>query len=104
MDLVEASAYHRHALTRLNRSPQTLKLYAIYQNSFLAYLLSNDIELTLDALTPELVRRWQAWLRSQSTGPPAVGSSVKSKACRRSRSGRISSAITTCIRSIHWLG
>ena len=68
MDLVEASAYHRHALARLNRSPQTLKLYAIYQNSFLAYLLSNDIELTLDALTPELVRRWQAWLRSQSTG------------------------------------
>ena len=56
MDLVEASEYHRRTLERLNRSPNTLKLCRIYQDSFMTFLLEHDVQLTLDALNPQFVR------------------------------------------------
>lgn len=68
MDLVEAADYHRHTLERLNRSPQTLRLYRIYQDSFLAFLVEHEVQLTLDALNPQFVRQWQPWLRARSHG------------------------------------
>lgn len=68
MDLVEASEFHRRSLQRLNRSPMTLRLYTIYQNSFLAFLVEHEVSLTLDALNPQFVREWQAWLRAKSHG------------------------------------
>jgi integrase len=68
MDLIEAAEYHRRILERLNRSPQTLRSYRIYQDSFLAFLLEHDTEPTLDALNPQFVRDWQVWLRARSTG------------------------------------
>ncbi len=58
MDLVEASEYHRRTLERLNRSPATLRLYRIYQDSFLCFLVEHGVELTLDALNPQFVREW----------------------------------------------
>ncbi len=68
MDLVEAAEFHRRCLERLNRSPMTLQLYAVYENSYLAFLLEHEVEPALDALNPQFVREWQAWLRSRSTG------------------------------------
>ncbi|MGI9146030.1 MAG: tyrosine-type recombinase/integrase [Chloroflexota bacterium] len=68
VDLVTAAEFHRHALQRLNRSPQTLKLYKIYQDSYLTFLGEQSLELSLDVLTPQFVRLWQSWLRSRSTG------------------------------------
>jgi integrase/recombinase XerC len=68
VNLVEASVYHERTLERLNRSPQTLRLYRCYENSFMAFLTEHDVQLTLDALNPQFVREWQPWLRSRSTG------------------------------------
>ena len=68
MDLVEAAAFHRRGIERLGRSVATVKLYAIYENSFLAFLLEHEVEPSLDALNPQFVREWQAWLRSKSLG------------------------------------
>jgi integrase len=68
MDLVEAAEFHRHTLDRLNRSVHTIRLYAIYENSFVAFLRESDLEPTLDALSPQLIREWQSWLRGKSTG------------------------------------
>ena len=68
MDLVEASLYHERTLERLNRSPATLRLYKLYQGSFMAFLVEHQVELTLDALNPQFVREWQQWLRGKSTG------------------------------------
>lgn len=67
-NLRDAVEFHHHALLRLRRSPQTLRLYRIYQASFLAFLDEQGLEPTLDALTPQFVREWQSWLRSRSTG------------------------------------
>jgi site-specific recombinase XerC len=68
MDLVEASDYHRRTLERLNRSPQTLRLYGVYKDSYLTFLREGEVELTLDALNPQLVRAWQQSVRLKSTG------------------------------------
>lgn len=68
MDLVEAADFQRRTLTALNRSPNTLRLYRLYQDSFLAFLAEAGLEPTLEALAPELVRQWQAWTRSRSNG------------------------------------
>ncbi len=55
-------------MERLNRSSHTIRLYRIYENSFLAFLLECDVEPTLDTLNPQFVREWQTSLRSRSTG------------------------------------
>jgi len=68
MDLVGAAEFHRRGIERLGRSQATLKLYAIYENSFLAFLFEHDVEPSLDALNPQFVREWQSWLRSKSQG------------------------------------
>ena len=68
MDLIQAAVFHRRGIERLGRSEATLKLYAIYQNSFLAFLLEHEVEPTLDALNPQFVREWQGWLRGRSNG------------------------------------
>lgn len=68
MNLIEAAEFHRRSLERLNRSIHTLRLYRIYQNSFLTFLVEHEVEPTLDALNPQFVREWQAWLRNKSTG------------------------------------
>jgi len=68
VDLIDCAEFHRHALERLNRSSQTLRLYRIYQDSFLTFLLEHDVQPTLDALNPQFVREWQTWLRGKSTG------------------------------------
>lgn len=68
MDLIEAAEFHRRCLERLNRSPQTLRLYRIYQDSYLAFLLEHEVSATLDALNPQFVREWQPWLRMRSSG------------------------------------
>lgn len=68
MNLIEAAEFHRRTLERLNRSAQTLRLYRIYQDSFLAFLLEHEVEPTLDAMNPQFVREWQVWLRSKSRG------------------------------------
>jgi integrase len=68
MNLVEAAEFHRRSLERLNRSPATLRLYKIYEDSFLAFLVEHEVIPTLDALNPQFVREWQAWLRGKSTG------------------------------------
>ena len=79
MDLVEAAAFHRRGIERLGRSVATVKLYAIYENSFLAFLLEHEVEPSLDALNPQFVREWQAWLRSKSQEPGAAAWSLKSR-------------------------
>jgi integrase/recombinase XerC len=66
--LNEAADFHRLCLQRLNRSTETLRLYAIYQHSFLAFLLEHEQTAVLEALNPQCVRAWQAWLLSKSTG------------------------------------
>lgn len=68
VSLQDAVEFHHHALLRLGRSPQTLRLYRIYQGSFLTFLDEQRLEPSLDALTPQFVREWQSWLRSRSTG------------------------------------
>lgn len=68
MNLIDAAEFHRRALERLNRSQATLRLYRIYQDSFLAFLLEHEVEPTLDAFNAQFVREWQAWLRGKSTG------------------------------------
>jgi site-specific recombinase XerC len=68
VNLTEAAEFHRGALLRLNRSPMTLRLYAIYENSFLAFLVESQTTDSLDALNPQFVREWQAYLRARSTG------------------------------------
>ena len=68
VDLVDCAEFHRRALERLNRSAQTLRLYRVYQDSFLAWLLDNGVEPTLDVLNPQFVREWQVWLRTRSNG------------------------------------
>jgi len=68
VDLVEAAEFHRRSLERLNRSPMTLRLYRIYQDSYLAFLVEADTSPELDALNPQFVREWQAHLRAKSTG------------------------------------
>jgi integrase/recombinase XerD len=68
VDLIEAAEFHRRALERLNRSPMTLRLYRIYQDSYLAFLLEHEAPPTLEALNPQFVREWQSWLRGRSTG------------------------------------
>lgn len=68
MNLTDAAEYHLRTLERLNRSPQTLRLYKLYENSFMAFLLEHGVELSMDALNPQFVREWQQWLRARSTG------------------------------------
>lgn len=68
MDLIQAAEFHRRGIERLGRSQATLKLYAIYQNSFLAFLIEHEVEPSLDALNPQFVREWQGWLRKNSRG------------------------------------
>jgi len=68
LDLIEGAEFHRRCLERLNRSAMTLRLYRIYQNSFLTFLIEHEVEPSLDALNPQFVREWQAWLRSKSNG------------------------------------
>lgn len=68
MDLNQAADFHRRGIERLGRSQATLKLYAIYQNSFLAFLREHEVEPSLDTLNPQFVREWQAWLRNRSRG------------------------------------
>jgi site-specific recombinase XerD len=68
VDLVQAAEFHRRGIERLGRSQATLKLYAIYQNSFLAFLLEHEVDPSLDALNPQFVREWQGWLRARSQG------------------------------------
>lgn len=68
MNLIDAAEFHRRALERLNRAPNTMRLYRIYQDSYLAFLVEHEVEPTLDALNPQFVREWQAWLRGKSTG------------------------------------
>jgi site-specific recombinase XerD len=68
VDLIEAAEFHRRSLERLNRSPMTLRLYRIYQDSFLAFLVEHGVEPSLDALNPQFAREWQAWLRGRSHG------------------------------------
>lgn len=72
MDLIEAADYHRRCLERLNRSPQTLRLYKIYEDSYLAYLHEScapgDPPPPLSDLNPQFVREWQGWVRARSTG------------------------------------
>lgn len=68
MDLIQAAEFHRRSLERLNRSPATLRLYRIYQDSFLAFLVEHDVSPGLDALNPQFVREWQGWLRGKSHG------------------------------------
>jgi site-specific recombinase XerD len=68
VDLIEAAEFHRRSLERLNRSPMTLRLYRIYQDSYLAFMVEHGVEPTLDALNPQFVREWQAWLRGRSHG------------------------------------
>lgn len=68
MNLIDAAEFHRRSLERLNRSPATLKLYRVYEDSFLTFLVEHAVEPSLDALNPQFVREWQAWLRAKSTG------------------------------------
>jgi integrase len=68
VDLVEAAEFHRRGIERLGRSQATLRLYAIYENSFLAFLLEHEVQPSLDALNPQFCREWQAWLRGRSQG------------------------------------
>jgi len=68
MNLIEGAEFHQRCLERLNRSAMTLRLYRIYQDSFLTFLLEHQVDPTLDALNPQFVREWQAWLRNKSTG------------------------------------
>ena len=68
VDLIEAAEFHRRSLERLQRSPLTLRLYRIYQDAFLAFLVDHDVAPSLDALNPQFVREWQAWMRARSTG------------------------------------
>lgn len=68
MDLVEGFEFHRRTLERLGRSPETLKLYRIYEMRFLAFLEEGEIAPSFDALTPQLVYEAQSWLRNQSKG------------------------------------
>jgi integrase/recombinase XerC len=68
VDLIECAEFHRRALERLNRSSQTIRLYRVYENSFLGFLLECDVEPTLDTLNPQFVREWQASLRARSVG------------------------------------
>jgi integrase/recombinase XerC len=68
VDLIEAAAFHRRSIQRLGRSEATLKLYAIYEDAYLTFLLEHEVEPSLDALNPQFVREWQTWLRSRSTG------------------------------------
>jgi integrase len=68
VDLIEAAEFHRRCLERLQRSPLTLRLYRIYQDAFLAFLVEHNVTPTLDALNPQFVREWQAWMRARSHG------------------------------------
>jgi integrase/recombinase XerC len=68
VDLIEAAEFHRRALERLNRSVNTLRMYRIYQDSFLAFLLEHEVSPSLDALNPQFVREWQMWMRTKSRG------------------------------------
>src|SRR5215471_6892782 len=68
VDLIQAADFHQHALERLGRSANTLKLYTCYQTSFLAFLLEHDVAPTLDTLNAQFVREWQGWLRARSRG------------------------------------
>jgi integrase len=68
VNLIEAAEFHRRGLERLGRSAQTTRLYRIYQDSFVAFLLEHDVSPALDALNPQFVREWQSWLRAKSLG------------------------------------
>lgn len=68
MNLTEAAEYHRRTLERLGRRPDTLRLYKLYEDSYLAFLLEHDVEPDLEALNTQFAREWQAWLRARSHG------------------------------------
>lgn len=68
LNLLEGFEYHLRTLERLGRSPETLRLYRIYERQFLVFLDEGGIAPSFDALTPQLVLEAQGWLRSKSVG------------------------------------
>jgi len=67
-NLLAASEFHLQTLRHLGRSPGTLTSYRIYQRAFITFLEEQGIGPDLGALTPQLVRACQGWIRARSRG------------------------------------
>jgi len=67
MTLADAVTYHQLSLTAEARSPQTLRLYLLYERKFLEYLETQHIAPTLDAFNSVNVRAALEWFRGRSS-------------------------------------
>ena len=68
VDLNDAVTVHQLALAAAGRSPQTLRLYLLYETRFLGFLRERHIPPTLDALSPINVRQAVLWFQQRHVG------------------------------------
>jgi len=68
VDLYDAASYHQLALNAAGKSPNTLKLYLLYEKRFLEYLNARHIAADLDALNPLYARQAVLWFQQRRVG------------------------------------
>jgi integrase/recombinase XerD len=67
--LYDVHLLHLEALRRQRRAAATLKVYTLYCAGFVRFLQERGIECpTLEDLTPDLVGKYQDWVRGHSKG------------------------------------
>jgi integrase/recombinase XerD len=68
VDLYDAASYHQLALNAAGKSPETSKLYLIYERRFLEYLESRSIPTALESLNPLHARQAVLWFQQRRIG------------------------------------
>lgn len=68
VNLEDAVTLHQLALSAAGRSPQTLRLYLLYEKRYLEYLAERHIPPELDQLSPVNVRQAVLWFQQRHVG------------------------------------